>query len=100
MCLGPVLRDNDVPLVVKCDMKGIPAENVNFNFAQPLLLHTRRTVRKVVACSVLLFDRHASQGDAAAAAAAGAGGAGGRGGTVEWKVVGDRLLIPEDYKGG
>ncbi|KAK7100611.1 uncharacterized protein [Littorina saxatilis] len=78
-CLGPILRHNSLPLVVMCDKRGLPSmESVNFDFSQPLLLHTRRTVRKVVASSILHVKNE---------------------GVPRLEEVGDRLLVPEDYKG-
>lgn len=77
--LGPILRHSSLPLVVKCDRRGLPSmEHINFDLSQALLLHTRRTVRKVVASSVLHVQH---------------------GGVAQLKEVGDHLLIPEDYKG-
>lgn len=53
--LGPIMRHNSLPLVVTCDRRYLPCMGgVNFDFAQPLLLHARRTVRKVVATSVIV----------------------------------------------
>ena len=79
--LGPTLRYNSLPLVVTCDRRGLPSmEHVNFDFSQPLLLHTLRTVRKVVASNVM----HVTP----------PGGA-----PTRLREVGDHLLIPEDYRG-
>ncbi|XP_076441200.1 uncharacterized protein LOC143280443 [Babylonia areolata] len=78
-CLGSILKANALPFVVTCDKSCLPPmDNVNFDFAQPLLLHTRRTVRKVVASNVLHVQLESGS---------------------KIKDVGDRLLIPEDYKG-
>lgn len=77
--LAPLMRHNNLPLVVMCDQQTLPfMETINFNFAQPLLLHMRRTVRKVVAASIFY-----EQCD----------------GVVVRRQAEGRLLIPEDYKG-
>ncbi|KAL8622470.1 hypothetical protein ACOMHN_034135 [Nucella lapillus] len=82
-CLGPILRYNSLPLVVTCDRSCLPSiQHVNFDFSQPLMLHMRRTVRKVLASNVM----HVPQTDSNPA-------------DTRLKEVGDLLLIPEDYRG-
>ncbi|ESO99589.1 hypothetical protein LOTGIDRAFT_173733 [Lottia gigantea] len=73
-----LLESFQLPRVIRCDSShfDLPTDSKSFNMAQPMLLYRQRSVRKLVA-SNLNYDK--SKG--------------------KYVVIGDPLLIPEDYKG-